>query len=66
MTQVEAKLDEVRGGEAAEYLVPLEELQEAMRIRLEVACILRQLRLQNINNKHEAEVLASKQNFEVS
>lgn len=66
VTQVEAKLEEVRGGEAAEYLVPLEELQEAMRVRLEVACVLRQLRLQNINNKHEAEVLAAKQNFEVS
>ncbi|XP_042234175.1 breast cancer metastasis-suppressor 1-like protein isoform X2 [Homarus americanus] len=64
VTQVEAKLDEVRVGEATEYLMPLEELQEAMRVRLEVACILRQLRLQNITNKHEAEVLASKQNFE--
>lgn len=64
VTQVEAKLDEVRVGEATEYLMPLEELQEALRVRLEVACILRQLRLQNISNKHEAELLASKQNFE--
>ncbi|XP_069948309.1 breast cancer metastasis-suppressor 1-like protein isoform X4 [Cherax quadricarinatus] len=66
VTQVEAKLDEVRVGEATEYLMPLEELQEALRVRLEVACILRQLRLQNISNKHEAELLASKQNFEGS
>ncbi|XP_063596737.1 breast cancer metastasis-suppressor 1-like protein [Penaeus indicus] len=64
VTQVEAKLDEVRIEQAAEYLIPLEELREAMRVRLEVACILRQYRLQNINNKHEAEMLASKQNFE--
>ncbi|KAK7066360.1 Breast cancer metastasis-suppressor 1-like protein [Halocaridina rubra] len=64
VTQVEAKLEEVRIGQATEYLMPLEELQEAMRVRLEVACILRQYRLQNIQNKYEAEVMAAKQNFE--
>ncbi|XP_068235821.1 breast cancer metastasis-suppressor 1-like protein isoform X1 [Palaemon carinicauda] len=64
VTQVEAKLEEVRIGQATEYLMPLEELQDAMRVRLEVACILRQYRLQNIQNKYEAEMLAAKQNFE--
>lgn len=65
MTQVEAKLEEVRVGVAPEYLIPLEELQDAMRVRLEVAYVLRQFRLQNITNKHEAEFMASQQNFEV-
>ncbi|KAK4307052.1 hypothetical protein Pmani_021158 [Petrolisthes manimaculis] len=64
VTQVEAKLEEVRVGVAPEYLIPLEELQDAMRVRLEVAYVLRQFRLQNINNKHEAELMASQQNFE--
>ncbi|MPC40555.1 Breast cancer metastasis-suppressor 1-like protein [Portunus trituberculatus] len=65
VTQVEAKLEEVRLGEAAEYLIPVEELQEGRRVRLEVAHVLRQFRLQNITNKYEAEKSASQQNFEV-
>ncbi|CAL4096547.1 unnamed protein product, partial [Meganyctiphanes norvegica] len=64
VTQVEAKLEEVRHGGAGEYLGPLEDLEEGMRIRLEVACVLRQYRLNNINNKHEAELVAAKQNYE--
>ncbi|XP_076049197.1 breast cancer metastasis-suppressor 1-like protein [Oratosquilla oratoria] len=64
VTQVESKLEEVKVGHAAEYQGPLEELKEAMDVRLEVACILREFRLQNISNKHEAEALASRQNFE--
>lgn len=52
-------------GEAAEYLIPLEELQEGRRVRLEVAYVLRQFRLQNITNKYEAEKSAAQQNFEV-
>ena len=62
---MEAKLEEVRVGEAAEYLIPLEELQDGRRVRLEVAHVLRQFRLQNITNKYEAEKSASQQNFEV-
>ncbi|XP_045124143.1 breast cancer metastasis-suppressor 1-like protein isoform X5 [Portunus trituberculatus] len=65
VTQVEAKLEEVRLGEAAEYLIPVEELQEGRRVRLEVAHVLRQFRLQNITNKYEAEKSASQQNFEL-
>lgn len=63
---MEAKLEEVRVGEAAEYLIPLEELQEGRRVRLEVAHVLRQFRLQNITNKYEAEKSAAQQNFEVN
>jgi breast cancer metastasis-suppressor 1-like protein len=36
-----------------------------MRIRTEVAGILREFRLTNIRNKFEAEELASSQNYEV-
>ncbi|PSN36344.1 Breast cancer metastasis-suppressor 1-like protein-A [Blattella germanica] len=65
ITQVDTKLSEVRCGRAQEYLQPLEELQENMRIRTEVAGILRELRLTNIRNKFDAEELAAKQNYEV-
>lgn len=64
ITQVDTKLGEVRCGRAQEYLQPLEELQENMRIRTEVAGILKELRLTNIQNKFHAEELAAKQNYE--
>jgi hypothetical protein len=51
--------------QAEEYLVPLAELREAMAVRTQVAGILRQLRLENIKNKVEAEDVAAKQDFEV-
>lgn len=50
---------------AKEYRQPLEELQENMRIRTEVAGILKRLRLENIENNFKAEEQAAKQNFEV-
>jgi breast cancer metastasis-suppressor 1-like protein len=65
ISQVERKLEEVRAGRAQEYLQPLEELQDNMRERIEVAGILSQLKITNINSQHEAEMIASKQNFEV-
>ena len=65
LSQVEHKLEEVRAGRAQEYLQPLEELQENMRIRTEVAGILSQLKITNIKCQYEAEMLANKQNFEV-
>jgi hypothetical protein len=51
--------------QAEEYLVPLAELREAMAVRTQVAGILRQLRLENIKNKVEAEDVAANQDFEV-
>merc|ERR1712106_621485 len=63
LTQIESKLEEVKNGRANEYLQPLEELQENMRVQLEVGSILRQLRQENIECKHEAETLAANQNF---
>lgn len=56
---------EIKSEEATEYLQPLAELEENMRIRSEVAGILRQYRLKNIENQFEAEELTAKQNFEV-
>jgi breast cancer metastasis-suppressor 1-like protein len=64
LNQVERKLEEVRAGKATEYLQPLEELQENMRIRTEVAGILRDMKLNNVSCQNEAECLASKQNLE--
>ncbi|XP_054263917.1 breast cancer metastasis-suppressor 1-like protein-A isoform X2 [Macrosteles quadrilineatus] len=63
ITQVETKLNEVKMGRAAEYLVPLEELQENHSIRIEVAGILRQYKLANIRNNFEAEEQAANQNL---
>ncbi|XP_076316413.1 breast cancer metastasis-suppressor 1-like protein [Tachypleus tridentatus] len=62
--QITTKLEKVKLGCAPEYLHPLEELQESMRIRTEVAGILRELKLANIKNKYEADKLAALQNFE--
>lgn len=58
-------MTEVRLGRAQEYLQPVEELQENCRIRIEVAGVLRELRLTNIQNKYDAEDQAAEQNFEV-
>lgn len=63
LTQIESKLEEVKNGRAHEYLQPLEELQENMRVQLEVGTILKQLRQENIECKHEAEQLAANQNY---
>ncbi|XP_065292691.1 breast cancer metastasis-suppressor 1-like protein isoform X1 [Dermacentor albipictus] len=62
--QIEAKLEEVKLGRAPEYLQPLEDLQDNMRIRIEVAGILRDMRLKNIKRKYDAEEIAAFQNFE--
>jgi hypothetical protein len=65
ISQVERKLEEVRAGRAQEYLQPLEELQDNMRERIEVAGILSELKITNIKCQYDAEMIASKQNFEV-
>lgn len=66
ITQVDAKLGEVRLGRAHEYLQPLEQLQENLRIRNEVAGILRNYRMTNVKNKFQAEETAALQNYQVS
>lgn len=61
---MDAKLGEVRIGKSEEYLVPLERLRDNMKTKTEVAGILKQYRLQNIQNKFMAEEQAALQNFE--
>jgi len=63
LTQIESKLEEVKSGRAMEYLQPLEELQENMRVQLEVGTILRKLRQDNIDIRYEAENVAANQNY---
>lgn len=57
-------MSEVRIGKSEEYLVPLERLKVNMRIKTEVAVILKELRTHNIRHKFAAEQQAAKQNFE--
>nr|CAG4635194.1 EOG090X0IS7 [Alona affinis] len=64
ITQIENKLQEVMAEQAAEYLGPLAELKEAVTVRTQVAGILRQLRLENIQTKAIAEEVAASQDFE--
>ncbi|XP_073971493.1 breast cancer metastasis-suppressor 1-like protein isoform X1 [Rhodnius prolixus] len=64
IAQIKAKLEEVHEGIAKEYRMPVEELQDNMRIRIEVAGILRKLRMENIENNFKAEEQAAKQNYE--
>merc|ERR1712183_335334 len=63
LSQIQTKLEEVKCGRALEYLQPLEELQENMRVQLEVGQILRKLRQENIQIKFEAEAEAANQNY---
>ncbi len=65
LNQITLKLEEIKCGDAVEYLQPLGELEENMRIRSEVAGILRQYKLKNLENEFEAEELTAKQNLEV-
>ncbi|KAL1448636.1 hypothetical protein WDU94_013969, partial [Cyamophila willieti] len=64
IVEVESKLNEVELGQAKEYLLPLQKLQDNMRIRTEVAAILRQYRLNNVQNQYNAEEQAARQNLE--
>lgn len=65
MKQIETKLSEIRSGKASEYLVPLNEIREAARIRTEVSEIAMKLKLQVIKTRFEAETLGAKQTYEV-
>lgn len=65
ITQVDSKLGEVKLGRAHEYLQPLEQLQENLRVRTEVAGILRNYRMTNVRNKFQAEETAALQNYQV-
>lgn len=62
--RITTKLEEVKSGKAPEYLQPLEDLQDQMRIRTEVAGILKELRMKNIRCKFDAEQQAARQTYE--
>lgn len=66
INQVDTQLTEVRGGRSQEYLAPLQRLNDNMRIRTEVAGILKRYRLENIDHKFWSEDQAAKQHYEVS
>lgn len=65
LNRVEEKLVEVRAGKCADYLQPLEELQENLRVRTEVAGIQRDLKIANVKCINEAEKVAAKQTMEM-
>ncbi|NP_001025273.1 breast cancer metastasis-suppressor 1-like protein-A [Danio rerio] len=64
LNQVDAKLQEVMSGKAAEYLEPLATLQENMQIRTKVAGIYRELCLESVKNKYDCETQAAFQHWE--
>ncbi|XP_055382040.1 breast cancer metastasis-suppressor 1-like protein [Condylostylus longicornis] len=64
INQIEWQLSEVRGGRSQEYLLPLQQLDENLKNRIEVAEILKQYRLENINHKYLSEEQAARQHFD--
>lgn len=64
LAQVENQLIEVKGERSQEYLGPLQELEDNMKIRKEVARVLKEYRLTNITHQYKAELQAAQQNFE--
>lgn len=64
VNQVDFQLAEVRSGRSQEYQIPLQRLVENKKVRVEVAGILRQYRLENINHKFYSEEQAARQHFE--
>lgn len=64
--QNDLHLNDVRNGRSQEYLEPLKQLTDAMQSRIEVAGVLKRLRLENINHKFLAEEQGALQHFEVS
>lgn len=66
VNHVEMQMSDLHGGRSQEYLLPLQQLDENMQVRTEVAGILKQFRLENIQHKFESEEQAAKQHYEVS
>lgn len=64
LQRVDEKLKGVMSGKSPDYLQPLEELEQNMRIRTEVAGIQKELKLANVTCIHEAEKLAALQHME--
>lgn len=62
--QIEMHLADIRNGRSQEYLEPLKQLTDTMQRRIEVAGVLKKLRLENINHKFLAEEQGAAQHFE--
>lgn len=66
MNQVDNQLQDVRGGRSQEYLMPLQRLADNMNSRKEVAEVLKNYRIENIQNKYSGEMQSAYQHFDVS
>lgn len=64
--QNDLHLNDVRNGRSQEYLEPMKQLTDQMQSRIEVAGVLKRLRLENINHKYHAEEQGALQHFEVT
>lgn len=64
ISQVAKKLEEVTSECAMEYTGPVNELKDMCEIRIEVAGILRDCRLENVENKYNADEQAAVQHYE--
>lgn len=64
--QIDMNLNDVRNGRSLEYLEPLKQLTDTMQNRIEVAGVLKQYRMENINHKFWAEDQGAHQHFEVN
>uniref|UniRef100_A0A2M4BZB5 Putative sds3-like protein n=1 Tax=Anopheles marajoara TaxID=58244 RepID=A0A2M4BZB5_9DIPT len=64
MNQVDNQLQDVRGGRSQEYLMPLQRLADNMNSRKEVAEVLKNYRIENIQNKYSGEMQSAYQHFD--
>ena len=63
MLHIETNLIEVKEEKSEEYLKQVDNLKEIMKTKEEVAAILKQKKLENINHLFASEELAAAQNF---
>nr|XP_027197914.1 breast cancer metastasis-suppressor 1-like protein [Dermatophagoides pteronyssinus] len=61
--EIDSKIQQILDGIAPEYLQPYEELISQNRIRIEIAELIRNFRLNNLNQFYDAEKLAAEQNY---
>lgn len=64
--EIDTKIQQICEGIAPEYIQPFEELIAQNRIRLEIAELIRNYRLNNLKQFYDAEKLAAEQNYMVT
>ncbi|ENN74198.1 hypothetical protein YQE_09171, partial [Dendroctonus ponderosae] len=62
--QVKKQIAELQAGTSSQYVTQLNLLEEEKRSRIEVAGVLRDVRMDTLKNQYEAEITAALQNFE--